>query len=147
MRNQNTPKFSGPFEYRHGFIAPPEMLATVATKGHTPSVARKPGISLGSSAMSNCTRAFRESVKITFYPCRVYEKMPVASLYANQLIRIAEEARTADALVDFGTITTNSFQRGYIGEHSSFQIWEGLMPGRIANGLQKSILATRDTVC
>jgi hypothetical protein len=125
MSDQNTPKFSGTFEYRHGFIAPPQMLAAVAAEGQTPAISRKPRISLGSSTMSDCARTIRESVEVTFYTSWVYEKMPVAGPNAKQSIGVSDEAPAAGAQVDFGTIATNSFRRGDMVEHWCFQLWQG----------------------
>ena len=145
MRNQNAPEFSGPFKYGHGFIAPSQMLAAIAAEGHTPTISRKPGISLGSSTMSDCARTIGESVKVTFYTSWVCEKMPVTGANAKQSIRVSDEAPTTVALVDFGTITTNSFWRGDMGDHWCFPDLAGFILGNIPNPPQKSILPSRIT--
>ncbi len=82
MRNQNPPKFSRPLESGHRFIVPAKMLAAVTTEGHSPAVARKPGVDLGGSSMNNRTRAVRKGVKVAFDARRVEKKMSIGSIYA-----------------------------------------------------------------
>jgi hypothetical protein len=58
------------------------MLAAVTTEGHSPAVARKPGVDLGGSSMNNRTRAVRKGVKVAFDARRVEKKMSIGSIYA-----------------------------------------------------------------
>jgi hypothetical protein len=65
--------------------------------------------------------------------------MSVGSAYNKQSIRIGDKASTAKALVDFGTIATDSFQGKSEGGHCGFQSEEGLLAGKIANSREKSM--------
>jgi hypothetical protein len=58
------------------------MLAALATEGHSPAVARKPGVDLGGFSMNNGTRAVRKGTKVAFDARRVKEKMSIGSIYA-----------------------------------------------------------------
>jgi hypothetical protein len=61
---------------------PAKMLAAVTAEGHSPAVARKPGVGLGGSSMNNRTRAVRKGVKVAFDARRVQKKMSIRSMYA-----------------------------------------------------------------
>ena len=65
--------------------------------------------------------------------------MSIGSTYTKQPIRIGDKTSTAKALVDFGTIATDSFQGKSKAEHSGFQSEEGLLAGKIPNWREKSI--------
>jgi hypothetical protein len=58
------------------------MLAAVTAEGHSPAVARKPGVDLGCSSMSNRTRTVRKGVKVAFEARRVEKKVSIGSMYA-----------------------------------------------------------------
>lgn len=109
MSNQDSPEFIWPVEHRHCFIVPAKVLTAEATEGHAPAVTGKPGMGLGGYTMRKCSRAISEGVKVALYTGRVDKKMPAGSTYAKQSIRIGDKAATANTLVHFGTITTNSF--------------------------------------
>jgi hypothetical protein len=57
------------------------MLAALTTEGHSPAVARKPGMDLGGSSMSNRTWAVRKGTKVAFDASRVEKKMSIGSIY------------------------------------------------------------------
>ena len=107
MTYKYTPKFSGTFECRHGFVVPPKMLSTMAAKSHAPPVAREPAVGFGGTSIGHGTRTVSKGVEITLYSRWVDEKMSIGSAYAKELIRIADKAATATALVDLSPIATN----------------------------------------
>jgi hypothetical protein len=115
------------------------MLTAVTAEGHSPAVARKPGVGLGASAMSKRTRAVRKGVKVAFDLRRVAKKMSIGSIYKEESVRMSEQAPTSSTLVGFGAIATNSFDARKEAEHSWFQGQEGLMAGKIPNFQEKSI--------
>ncbi|MGD8254586.1 MAG: hypothetical protein PVH08_16550 [Syntrophobacterales bacterium] len=125
MANKDTPKFSRPLESRHCFIVPAKMLATLTTKSHSPAVARKPGVGLGCSSMSNRTRAVRKGVKVAFNASWVDEEMSIRSIYAQKSVRMSYQASTTSTLVGFGPIATDSFDGRKKAKHSWFQSQEG----------------------
>jgi len=53
------------------------MLAAVTAEGHSPAVARKPGVDLDGCSMNNRTRAVRKGVKVAFDARRVEKKMSI----------------------------------------------------------------------
>jgi hypothetical protein len=58
------------------------MLTAVTAEGHSPAVARKPGVGLGGSSMGNGTRAVKKGVKVAFDARRVEKKVSIGSIYA-----------------------------------------------------------------
>jgi hypothetical protein len=133
------PKFSGPLDCRNRFIVPPKVLTALPAEDHAPPVARKPGVGRGGNSMSYRTRTIPKGAKITFHTRWVDEEMSIGSAYSKQSIRIGDKSSTAKALVDFGTIATDSFQGKSKAEHSGFQSEEGLLAGKIPNWREKSI--------
>ena len=111
MRNQNTPKFSGPLECRHGFIVPPKVQSTVAAESQAPLVAREPGMGLGGTAMGHRTRTVSKRVEIAIHSRWVDEEMSMGLAYGKESIRIGDKTATAKALVDLSAVATDSFQR------------------------------------
>ena len=73
---------------------------------------------LGGSSMSNRTRAVREGVKIAFDARRVEKKMSIGSIYAQESVRMSDQASTSSTLVGFGAIATDSFDGRKKTEHS-----------------------------
>ena len=67
--------------------------------------------------------------------------MSIGSAYTKQSIRIGDKTPTAKALVDFGTIATDSFQGKSKAEHSGFQSEEGLLAGKNTKSTRKVNLA------
>ena len=141
MRNQNTPKLSGPLKYRNRFIVPPKVLTALPTENHAPPVARKPSVGRGGTSMSYRTRTIRKGAKITFHTRWVDEEMSIGSAYTKQSIRIGDKTSTAKALVNFATIATDSLQGKSEAKHFGFQSERGLLAGKIANWREKSIEA------
>ena len=133
MSNKYPPKLSRPFECGHRLIVPPKVLTALAAEGHAPTVARKPGVGLGGTSMGNCTRTVRKGVKVTFYSRGIDEKMSVGSSNTKQSVRIGDEAATDKAMVDLGTVATDSFQGKNKAEHFGFRSEEGLLAGKIPN--------------
>jgi hypothetical protein len=125
VANKNPPKFSRALESRHRFIVPAKMLAAVTAEGHSPAVARKPGVDLGCSSMSNRTRAVRKSMKVAFDSSRIDEKMSIGSIDAYKSVRMSDQAPTSSTLVGLGAIATDSFDGRKKAEHSWFQSQEG----------------------
>lgn len=125
MVDKDSPKCTRPLESRHRFIVPAEMLAAVTAEGHLPAVARKPGVGLSGSSMSNRTRAVRKGVEVAFDTRRVSKKMSVGSIYTEESVRMSDQAPTSRTLVGFGAIATNSFDGRKKAEHSWFQGQEG----------------------
>jgi hypothetical protein len=68
--------------------------------------------------MSNRTQAVRKGVKVAFDARRVEKKMSIGSIYAQELVRMSDQASTTSTLVDFGAITTDSFDGRKKAEHS-----------------------------
>ena len=97
------------------------MLAAVTAEGHSPAVARKPGVDLGGRSMNNRTRAVRKGVKVAFDARRVEKKMSIGSIYAQESVRMSDQAPTSCTLVGFGAIATDSFDGSKKAEHSWFQ--------------------------
>jgi hypothetical protein len=139
VADKDPPKFSGALEYWHRFIVPPKVLTALTAEGHAPAVTRKPGVGCCGTSMGDCTRTIWKGTKITFYTRWIDKEMSVGSAYNKQSIRIGDKASAAKALVDFGTIATDSFQGKSEAEHCGFQIEEGLLAGKIANSPEKSI--------
>jgi hypothetical protein len=83
--------------------------------------------------MGNCTRTVRKGVKVTFYSRRIEEKMSVGSSNTKQSVRIGDEAATDKAMVDLGTVATDSFQGKNKAEHFGFRSEEGLLARKIPN--------------
>lgn len=101
------PEFIRPFEPRNRLIVPAKMMTAVATKGHSPAVTRKPGMGRGGSAVSHCTRAGIEGVKIALHPGRVHENVSASPRYAKNSVRICDEAAAGNALIYFGSVAAN----------------------------------------
>ena len=125
MVNKDSPKFSRLLESGHGFIVPAKMLAAVTAEGHSPAVARKPGMGLGGSSVSNRTWAVSKGVKVAFDARRVAKKMSIGSIDAYESVRTSDQAPTSSTLVGFGAIATDSFDGRKKAEHSCFQGQEG----------------------
>jgi hypothetical protein len=139
MIDKYSPEFIRPLEQRDSFIVPTKMLAAVATKGHPPTISRKPGMSLGGWTVSNCTRAGIEGVKIAFHSGGVYETVSVCRTYTMKPIRVSDQGAARNALICFGTVATNSVYRRSRGEHIWFQREVGCVPGKITDCLEMSI--------
>jgi hypothetical protein len=77
--------------------------------------------------MNNRTRAVRKGVKVAFNARRVEKKMSIGSIYAQESVRMSDQASTSSTLVDFGAIAiaTDSFDGRKKAEHSWFQSQEG----------------------
>jgi hypothetical protein len=125
MIDKYTPKDSGSLGYRYRFIMPPKVLSTIAAKSHAPPVARKPGVDLGGTSVGHCTRAVSKGEKITFNSRWVDKEMSIGSAYTKESIRIGDKSPTAKALVDLGSVATDSFQGESKAEHSGFHSKEG----------------------
>lgn len=82
MIDKYSPEFAGSLEAGYCFIVPAEMLGAEAAKSHTPTVAGKPGVILGGPAEGSRARTVSKSVKVTFHPSRVDEKMPIGTTYS-----------------------------------------------------------------
>jgi len=115
-----TPKFSGTFEYGHGFIVPPKVLSTVPAESHAPPKAGKPGVGFAGTSMGHCTRTVSKGVKITFNSRWVDEEMSMGSAYTEEPIRIGDQTATAKALVHLSAVATDSFEGESNAEHSGF---------------------------
>jgi hypothetical protein len=72
--------------------------------------------------MNNRTRAVRKGVKVAFNARRVEKKMSIGSIYAQESVRMSDQASTSSTLVD---IATDSFDGRKKAEHSWFQSQEG----------------------
>jgi hypothetical protein len=93
----------------------------MSTEGHAPTVAWKPGMNLGCWTMGNCTLAGGEGAKIAFHTCRIYEEMTTGSTNVQQSVRVGNQAAAAEALIGFGTITSNFVQKIKKTKHFWFQ--------------------------
>jgi hypothetical protein len=102
-----SPEFMRPFEQRNRLIVPAKMMTAVATKGHPPAVTRKPGMGLGGSAVSNCSRAGIEGVKIAFHPGRVHENVSASPRYRKNSVRTGDEAAAGNALIYLTSVAAN----------------------------------------
>jgi hypothetical protein len=83
------------------------MMTAMATKGHPPAVTRKPGMGLGGSAVSNCSRAGIEGVKIAFHPGGVHEDVSTTPRYRKNSVRVGDKAAAGNALIYFTTVAAN----------------------------------------
>ena len=107
MVDKYSPEFIRPFEKRNRLIVPAKMMTAVATKGHPPAVTGKPGMGLCGSAVSNCSRAGIEGVKIAFHPGGVHENVSTTPRYRKNSVRIGDEAAAGNALIYFGSVAAN----------------------------------------
>ncbi len=107
MVDKYSPEFIRPFEKRNRLIVPAKMMTAVATKGHPPAVTGKPGMGLCGSAVSNCSRAGIEGVKIAFHPSGIHENVSASPRYRKNSVRIGDEAAAGNALIYFGSVAAN----------------------------------------
>jgi hypothetical protein len=62
---------------------------------------------LGGSAVSNCSRAGIEGVKIAFHPGRVHEDVSASPRYRKNSVRTGDEATAGNALIYLTSVAAN----------------------------------------